>query len=127
MSDRSVTTRTLRAWLDGVGILHTESLAGAEHTKADAEANLAAMWEVAGHQARPLLGDMRRVKALSREARTVYASSGPTAQSAVALLVESPLSRVIGTFFLGLNKPLVPTRLFATEREAAAWLRTFIA
>jgi hypothetical protein len=44
----------------------------------------------------------------------------------VALLVGSPMSRAIGNFFIGLNKPLIPTRLFVSEPEALAWLRGFL-
>jgi hypothetical protein len=33
---------------------------------------------------------------------------------------------VLGNFYLGLNKPLVPTRLFTSEEEAQAWLRSFL-
>jgi hypothetical protein len=126
MNDRTVTTRTLRLWLDDLSIVHSEGLPGSEQTKADAEVNMAAIWELAGQQRRPLMGDLRRIKAMERGARVHYVTAGPAAHSAVALLVDSPLSRVIGNFFMGLNKPLVPTRLFATEREARDWLRTFI-
>ena len=40
--------------------------------------------------------------------------------------LRSPLTRAIGNFFLGLNKPLMPTRLFTSEEEALAWLKTFV-
>ena len=35
-----------------------------------------------------------------------------------------PLSRAIGSFFIGLSKPPVPTRLFKSIDEALAWLRS---
>ena len=41
-------------------------------------------------------------------------------------LIRSPLARAIGNFFRGLNKPLFPTRLFTSEPEAMAWLRSFL-
>jgi hypothetical protein len=40
----------------------------------------------------------------------------------VALLVGSPVTRVIGNFFIGLNKPRWPVRLFRSESDALAWL-----
>jgi len=39
-----------------------------------------------------------------------------------ALIVTSPISRIIGNFFLGLNKPLKPTRLFTSREEGLKWL-----
>jgi len=41
----------------------------------------------------------------------------------VALLIASPLSRVLGNFYLRINRPETPTRLFSSEEEAGAWLR----
>jgi hypothetical protein len=31
---------------------------------------------------------------------------------------------MIGNFFINLNKPLAPTRLFTSEAAALTWLRT---
>jgi hypothetical protein len=75
----------------------------------------------------PLLVDSRNIKSMEREARVYYAGEeGRKSVSACALLIGSPVSRVIGNFFMGLNKPLVPTRLFTSETEAIEWLRRFI-
>jgi hypothetical protein len=56
-------------------------------------------------------------------------SAGPAATAvtvAVALVTSSPLSRVLGNFFLGFNKPQTPARLFASIDDAEVWLRSFI-
>jgi hypothetical protein len=59
------------------------------------------------------------------EARRIYASGmQPTLFYAAALVVTSPLARAIGSFFLGLTKPAVPTRLFESVEAAAAWAVT---
>jgi hypothetical protein len=42
--------------------------------------------------------------------------------SRVALIAGNPVSRVIGNFFVGLNRPEIPTRLFGDEASAVAWL-----
>ncbi len=41
------------------------------------------------------------------------------------LLIGSPVSRVIGNFFMGLNKPIYPTKLFTDPQKAIRWLQTF--
>jgi hypothetical protein len=45
--------------------------------------------------------------------------------SAVALVVATPLSRMMGNFFLTVSKPMAPTRLFDDEASALAWLQEF--
>jgi hypothetical protein len=65
---------------------------------------------------------------MSRDCRKYFA--GPETarvEASVALLVMSPLTRAIGNFFMGLNKTLVPTRLFTSEDDALIWLREFLA
>ncbi len=46
-------------------------------------------------------------------------------QRATALLIDSPVSRVIANFFMGLNRPLSPTRVFTEQTQAIRWLQTF--
>jgi hypothetical protein len=56
------------------------------------------------------------------EARRIYAAGmQPSLFYAVALIVTNPLARAIGSFFLGLTKPPVPTKLFETVDAAATW------
>jgi len=72
----------------------------------------------------PLLVDSRNIKSMTREARAHFSTNGrETKISSMAIMVKSPLSRVIGNFFMGLNKPQVPARLFDNEAEAIEWLK----
>jgi hypothetical protein len=74
-----------------------------------------------------VLVDIRESKGASRECRAYFASDeAAKIQSAGALLISSPLSRLIGNFFIGLNKPKFPTTLFTNEYEAIKWLKTFL-
>jgi hypothetical protein len=122
-------TAKARVWLDDDDIVHFGRLPGVTTvtTKADAEEVMALTWELTGHRRLPLLADVRTVKGIEREARVHLAGpAGARLNSAVALLVGSPLSRAIGNFFVGLNRPLIPTRMFTDEAEALAWLRGFV-
>ena len=70
--------------------------------------------------------DMTAVFEISKEARDYFANERTASiQRATALLIGSAVSRIIGNFFLGLNKPITPTRLFTDPEEAIKWLRTF--
>ena len=59
------------------------------------------------------------------EARRIYAAGmQPSLFYAAALIVTNPLARAIGSFFLGLTRPAVPTKLFESVADAAAWVAT---
>ena len=75
----------------------------------------------------PLLADIRQQKSISREARMFYSGKEFTDKvTALAFVVESTISKVLANFFLGLNKPPYPTRLFTNEDEATEWLKTYL-
>ena len=122
-----IVTRTARHFIGDDGIVRSIMLPGAEQTEGDAEENIRACGTLLKeHQRCPALIDYRRMRSMDRGARTYYSGPEPArVMSAAAILIESPLSRIIGTFFMGLHKPLVPTRLFTSEAEALAWLQSF--
>lgn len=73
----------------------------------------------------PCLVEPGNVKELTREARTFFAESpeNHAVSSKVALMVESPATRIIGNVFLKVSKPRIPTKLFQDRAGARAWLR----
>jgi hypothetical protein len=44
-----------------------------------------------------------------------------------ALLTDSLSMKLIANSYIKFNKPVVPTKMFTTEREAIEWLKTFLA
>jgi len=58
---------------------------------------------------------------ISKEARRFFADHPPVSACA-ALLVQSTFQRILGNFFLGVNKVKIPLRLFTSETEAILWL-----
>ncbi len=61
----------------------------------------------------------------NRGARKVYAEgTNPKLTAAVALVGGSMLARAMGSFFMGLSKPPVPIKMFATIAQAQSWLAT---
>lgn len=47
--------------------------------------------------------------------------------AAAALVGGSPVARIIGNLFIGLNRsPMNPVRLFAAEEEAVEWLKGYL-
>jgi hypothetical protein len=78
--------------------------------------------DACNHVAHPLLVDIRGVKSFSKEARDYIAKDGTALLSATAILINSPLTKVLANFYLKLSNPEVPTRLFTNFDEAYNWL-----
>ncbi len=113
-------------WLDADRIVRVKVLPNAVMTLADAIEGNAVTEELCGGEPRPRLCDYTEIRSQEADCRTYYA--GPeTARCclACAILVGSPVSRVIGNFYLGLTRPITPTRLFDDEAKALEWLRGF--
>jgi hypothetical protein len=118
-------TQWIRLGDDGIVYIRTKPRV--ELDRADAEEGILAISSLCAGKPRPALVDMSDLKSMTREARLYFA--GPETakvESAAALVIKSPLTKAIGNFFMGLNKPIIPTRLFTTETEAVAWLRGFL-
>ena len=120
-------TQTARIWLGEDGIIRISLIGVMSEGLAIAQENLEAVSQVSQSKIRPVFADIRNIRSIGAEERKFYARMETKGViNAVALLVDSPLSRVIGSFFLGLNKLPVPTRIFTSEEQALAWLRSFI-
>ncbi len=58
------------------------------------------------------------------EARRAYTTIDPDLIYGGALVVGNALSRALGSFFMGLTRPKVPTKLFDTIENGIQWLKT---
>jgi hypothetical protein len=124
--DNEQTSRVARLWLGEDGIVRIIHHPDVEVTLADAEDTMAAYLKLYQGKRRPLLVDTKSMKSLAREARHYYASEeAARVASAVAIIVGTPVSKVLGNFYLGLSNPHLPTRLFSDEDEALAWLKGY--
>lgn len=122
-----LTSRVAKVWLGDDGIARIIHVPKAELTLAGAQETMAAYKKLYKGKRLPLFVDTREMKSMAREARLYYASAEAQAvASAVALIIDTPVSRVLGNFYLGLNKPLLPTRLFSSEDEALEWLKGYV-
>ena len=121
----AITNAKFRIWLRPDGIVQLVFTSRVATDLADALAAIDAMTELTGGRRSPLLVDMHGFGPPDRSARLELARRGDVV-SAVALIVDTPLSRTLGTFFLRVNKPPFPVRLFDNEASAVAWLRAFV-
>jgi hypothetical protein len=111
------------------GIVVTRIDAGVQQSLDDARLNLAATVKECGRRKRPLLVDISRCRPLEPEVRHFYTGEVLVESFlALALVVEAtPFGRIMGNIYLRVARPGVPTRLFANEAGALAWLQTFLA
>ena len=115
MKSEVIETSIGKVWLDEEGIIREKVHAGSVIDLDVAKEEIAAYAVLCKNEARPILVDIRNVKSVTREARSHLAGEeGTKVTRAVALLIGSPLSKIMGNFFLGLNKTSFPSRLFNT-------------
>jgi hypothetical protein len=123
--DSGVITRPkFRIWLRPDGIVQLVWAPQTTVLLEDATAALEAMAQLTGGRRSPLLVDMHDTGPLDRPTRAELTRRSDL-QTAVALIVGTPLTRMMANFFLTVNKPLYPTRLFDDEASAVAWLLAF--
>ena len=119
-------TRTARIWFEeGITIINFK--VGAEVTMVDVKENYAIHKQLNGGGRSPIFADIAGLKFVDREGRE-YGAGEEVSQivQAAAFLVSSPITKMIGSFFIGLNKPPFPTRLFTSQDEAIKWLTEFL-
>jgi len=120
-----ITHLNFRMWLRPDGIVQIVWTQQTAMGREDAVAAIEAMAQLTGGRRSPLLVDLHGGGLPDRSARLELAPRGDVV-SAVALLVDTPLTRMLGNFFLSVNKPSYPIRLFDDEASALAWLRAFV-
>jgi len=105
-------------------ILQTECFPNTVMNLEDGKESTRVSAEMVNFKPLPLLCDLTNVVKMSQECRKHFAGPEHAATfSKCALIVTNPISRLIGNFFLGLNKPLKPTRLFTSKEEGLKWLK----
>ena len=131
MEKKVIETHTTRAWMEDDHLLKIKVKEGAVIMLDDAREHLETGKEIAsGKDYIYMLVDLRGVQAISAAARHHY--SHPDKESkelnnrAIAIIIKSRVSKMIANFFLGINRPAVPVKLFTQEPNALKWLKSII-
>lgn len=117
-------TRTARIWLSGDGIIHLVYSAQVEVTLNEMMENIRALTAVSNGQKRPILADIRNMRSADRDVREQSMKLGHIVKCA-AIIASSQTTIMLGNLFMNFNKPEFPTRLFRTEEDGIAWLKSF--
>src|ERR1700751_1086967 len=123
----AISLKAYWTWMGNDGIVRTKVKPLAEVTLAEAVENSKAVNSFYKEKKYPLLIDSRNIKSITKEARDHFSiQNRETSITSFAVIIDSPLSRIIGNFFMGLNKPSVPAKLFNNENEAINWLKQYL-
>lgn len=122
--DGTIELRAYYTWMGSDGIARTQVKTGYAIVLEDAEENAKTVNGLFGPDFYPLVIDTRNIKSISKEARDFFSMRGRESRVyGFAILVDSQLSKIIGNFFMGLNRPRVPVKIFTTEKKAIEWCK----
>ncbi|OFY92100.1 MAG: hypothetical protein A3K10_03710 [Bacteroidetes bacterium RIFCSPLOWO2_12_FULL_31_6] len=123
---RKIELRAFTTWVGDNEICYTVVKPNAVVELTDAMENTSAVKELSEGKVYPMLVNLKEIKSITKEARDHFAMQNRTpGVNAMALLIKSPSSTIIGNFFLGLHKSSVPAKLFTNEEKAITWLKQF--
>ena len=123
----AIETKNSSLWLGDDGIVRAWQKPKTDSSLKDIIDFITAFERLAGGKPRPLLVDIGGIRSITKEARKFVTGDDPVKMIlAAAIIVGSPLSRLIGNFFLGLNRPKVAVKLFDSEEKAIEWLKGYL-
>jgi len=124
--ENRIATQTGEVWLGDDGIIRIEIRNPREHTLADAVESVEAVRRAGAGVRRPLMSRVAAPGPMTNEARAYYASEeAARAITALAMVTNSVLGRIVANLLIGLNSTPIPMRLFSSEASGLVWLRGF--
>ena len=112
-----------KMWLGEDHIIRVVYNEGLEVALEEARQTSLALRELSQGVAMPVLVDARRVKSISREARSYFATREVTQMVGAVAALSSPMIRMLATLYVNLNRPPFEIRYFTSEAEGLRWLK----
>ena len=83
--------------------------------------------KIVGNQVFPSIADISLVKQIPKETRAYFSSvQAGEDLSALAVIIDNPVTRMMGNFFLKFHHPKYPFRFFTSQQEAMSWISRFV-
>lgn len=125
-ASRRIKTKMNEIWIDEEGFLILKPIEGAELDLDEVKACFAAYEQLGiGPHNKVLELIDARDGSMTPEARTYAAELGKNYFIAAAIISDSLAVRLVVNFFNSFYQQIVPFKMFATEKQAREWLRTF--
>jgi len=94
--------------------------------KAEVKIVVDAMLQLSNGVKLPAITFLGEFAEVSKDAREYTADPNkPTATTAIAFVINNMGHKIVGNFFLSVNKPLKPIRFFTDEKLALKWLEVY--
>lgn len=120
------TTRTAEIFVDEYNILHVKILMGVIIDKEDAADNFLVARYLTGGKRFLKLVDSRKAYRIKKDARAfIERQNNSDIHIAKAILVSSLISKYLMKFFINIESPKFPQKIFTSEKKAIDWLKTF--
>ena len=119
-----ILTRCAKIWLRKDGIVQVFVKPGAVYTLVDIREDVDYIVKLSKGQRRSMLIDARNLRSLDLASRKEAASLENIIS--MAILIGSPVSRMIGNVFISIYKTPFPSKLFNSEADAVEWLKEFL-
>lgn len=128
MIKAEIDTRVSSIQLDEENVLYVRIKPDSAITLSDAEETTNAIVKLVDQYKQPmvLLINTQGTKSMAAEARQHLGNAQAGQVLARAIVLGSPVSRAIASFFLKVNKPLIPSKMFTDDNEALDWLKSFL-
>lgn len=106
------------------GIVEIRCAENHQYEKDDIKEILDATGELTEGKKYPTLTIPGKYSNASKEALDfMFSAHAVVFSSRDAYITKSLPQRILGNFYLNVKKPLIPTKLFTSEKTAAAWLK----
>lgn len=127
MRKNYIRTKTVEMWLGDDGIVYAVVLPNSLVSQEDNKANTNHLPKVSDGKIHPLYIDIRNLLWADSISRKSAASDDIVKLvNAVAIIVGTLASRIIGNFVLNFVKPPYPIQVFTSQKDALEWLNQFV-
>ncbi len=122
---KEIITKTVRLRLLSSGIVHYTYLPNSEVDESEHQSNHNALIDLVGRDKKyPLLIDSDVFINVTPEARKLVRKLESIVPiSARAMVITSLGQRILASFYIKINKPIVPTKIFNNYADGIAWLK----
>lgn len=121
MKDSSVKNDYIEFWLEN-GIMFSRFCEGVEVDLERMKGVVRLREEISEGKNQYWLYDLSNVKNITKEARDYADQYGQNCLHAVAVLVNSHITKFIYNTYIKLKKPIMPFLVFTNKEKALAWL-----
>jgi hypothetical protein len=121
--------RTSTVWFDDEGILYSkpDPDAPVDQSNEDIKEDMEKLRSFVGNRKVCIVGEASKTAQSPRkEQRDFIAAEIESITKAMAIIITSPVSRMIANLFFSFKPPAYPVKMFNTQEEATAWIRQYL-